>query len=255
MNILFVGNSYSYRGNSGSRELSPYGMFEDMAAAGGHSITLDNSWIGGSALETHWQDTTGDQARQLLATGDFDLVVLQGTVTDIPDSNTGHSAENFDLYADLFADLAADNGTESLFMPSWTPDYLTSISGGDLFVDDTHTSNEAAALRNDGYYAPVSLAFEAAHMQLTTRYGGGDDGQAILVCRQLFSQTRQCLAQIDEGGFFRVFAPKNAGKCHSLMGACFYRKIGQQGLVFNRAEVCQRVAFPHCLKGSEKRKL
>lgn len=177
MKILFVGNSYLYRGNDGSRDLSPYGMFHDLAEAGGHQIEVDSSFIGGSALETHWRDTTGDQARVKLNTGDFDLAIFQGTFGDEPDTSTGHSAENFDLYADLFAELAADNGTESLFFASWTPDYLISISGGDQIADEVHADNLAAAQRNDAYYAPTGLSHSAAHTALTDRYGNGDDGQ------------------------------------------------------------------------------
>jgi hypothetical protein len=104
LRVLFVGNSYTYVNDL------PSVVAALAAATPDAALTVDSVVQGSARLEDHW-NTTG--ARERIASGDFDVVVLQGQSLE-PVLFT-----NFPYYAGLFADLVDDVGARAVWFATW----------------------------------------------------------------------------------------------------------------------------------------
>jgi hypothetical protein len=87
INVLFVGNSFTQRNNLP-------GLLAELAAARGMRIDHELISAGGASLRTHWN---AGRARQLIASGGYDYVVLQEQST-LPVKNAARFAENVRLF-------------------------------------------------------------------------------------------------------------------------------------------------------------
>ncbi len=163
MKILLTGNSFIYKG-TGTRDANgPAKVFERLAKEGGHDVELTGTYIGGSQLYQHWNDTNGINPREELATGDYDLHII-----------AGGAGGSFDQNLDRFADLAQSNGTDILLYGLWIPDYMADANN-DAFTDRIHNQYTRAAERNDGAYSPNGKAYRDVYDQITRK--AGDNGQ------------------------------------------------------------------------------
>lgn len=74
--ILFVGNSYTYFNNLPEQ-------LRQMAASRGIELEVHRALHGGYNFERHWKEEDGSEgdAKQRIAEGDWDIVVLQGMST------------------------------------------------------------------------------------------------------------------------------------------------------------------------------
>ena len=104
---------------------------------------------GGVTLDYHWQNG----ARDVIRTGDFDVVVLQGY---LPGAET-HTAEPFLEHARLLHEAVRGSGAETVFFMTWP-------QGFNDWSDMTTSSMRTARSRQSWAYRwhPAALAFELA---------------------------------------------------------------------------------------------
>lgn len=179
MRVLFVGNSFIYHDASGGDDLNVSGQFAQMSSRTGRNVTATSSSIGGGSFQDHWQDNSGIRARDEIASGNYDLVYMIGSLDNIRNVVRGEpgARAHFDHYADLLADLCAQNAVSSMFLSSWMTTSQIDYDNGSVIGDTAHEMYRAAAWRNGNAYAPIVVAWEEAHRLLTQRHGGGDQGQ------------------------------------------------------------------------------
>ena len=174
--VLFVGNSYTYAAPGAIRENSPSGLFMRMLKLKVSGATHDLSVIGGSVMSELW-NWAGKPAdldpKTRLASGDYDLLVLQSGDEILQSTVPG----SYQIHADLFANLAKANGTDVMLYGVWAPDQLISISKGDTVATSLDLGYKATALKNNTGYAAAGKAYTEAHKKFTELYGNGDDGQ------------------------------------------------------------------------------
>ncbi|HCX24144.1 MAG: hypothetical protein CMB80_21290 [Flammeovirgaceae bacterium] len=112
LKVLFVGNSYTNYNNLSHvvSLISDYGSTK---------LETRKSVKGGAHIWEHWLEQRGLQSRSLVASGDFDVVVLQdhsmGAI-EYPDSLI--------KYMRLFAELARENGAETYLYNTWAREKL-----------------------------------------------------------------------------------------------------------------------------------
>lgn len=162
MNFLFVGNSATYYRPGGVASLAPTEQFKTLANLGGHNVTFTGTYIGGGTLEDHWNDTLNINARNEIAKGVYDVVVLNGA-----------DESNFATYADLLSDLSHANGAKVMLYGLWAGDWQIS-STSDSYTSGHHSIYNSVASANGAAHAPNARAYALAHAALSDRYG--DDG-------------------------------------------------------------------------------
>jgi lysophospholipase L1-like esterase len=168
--MLFVSHSLVQNSPGGITANRIPEQVKTMAELAGREFTYVMTNIGGGSLEDHWNDTTGINARDEIANGNYDVVSLNSS-TDPAETNA-----SFNTHADLLSDLAHANGSAVMFYGIWASDLQISISGGNPVGDARHQLYRSAATRNDAAYSPNGKAMEEAHRQLTQVYGNGDNG-------------------------------------------------------------------------------
>lgn len=177
MKVLFVGNSLQHAFAAGPG-LAMDDQFAAMARAAGKDIQFD--FTGNQSFMDHWNDTDQSNVHDLLATGNYDLVVMSSYNQEVSANNGTVDPvlrENFNTYADLIADLADSTGTAQLFYGLWGSTSQISYPSGSNYVDVADSLYRAAAVRNDAAYSANGYAWEEAHAQLTRLYGNGDAGE------------------------------------------------------------------------------
>jgi len=141
--VLFVGNSVtSYR--TGLKT-----QIRDLAASATPPLNIETeASVGdGATLEKHWNDlATPDK----IATGNYDIVVLQG---DIPESDV----ETFQEHARNLVEAARETGAEPVLYMAWPYERK-----GWITMDEIAQAHADIATELDVAVAPVGLAFERA---------------------------------------------------------------------------------------------
>jgi len=132
LNILFVGNSYTYVSNI------PHlvSLISDSTQT---KLKTAKSTSPGVRLSEHWRGEKGLKTKELIKNGNFDIVVLQehhrGTLQQ-PDS--------FLIYAKKFSDYIRVNGAQPYFYSTWArekePQFQKTIT--DLY-DQAAKENDA----------------------------------------------------------------------------------------------------------------
>jgi hypothetical protein len=144
LKVLFVGNSYTYGYNL------PHIV---SIISEGTSIRLNShkTVIGGASLKEHWTGGRELQTRNLIAEGDFDVVVLQDfsmAAMNAPDTSL--------KYMQLFCDLIRSHGGRPFLFNTWArekvPQYQAEIDAMYL-----RAAEEFGATR-----VPVGPAWELA---------------------------------------------------------------------------------------------
>ncbi|AEM69588.1 hypothetical protein Murru_0537 [Allomuricauda ruestringensis DSM 13258] len=107
INILFVGNSFTYFWNMPQ-------LVEAMAETQGVDIAARQSTVGGSNLEQHWKSEKETITRQLLEEKKWDYVVFGDHSL-----STIEAPERFKEYGAKFAELVRSKGAEPIFYMTW----------------------------------------------------------------------------------------------------------------------------------------
>ena len=105
LRVLFVGNSYTYVNDL------PAVVRALGAATPGAGVEVDSVTVGGATLADHWNSTG---ARERIASGGFDAVVIQGQSME-PVS----SPASFDQHAALLAGALRDAGAHGVWYATW----------------------------------------------------------------------------------------------------------------------------------------
>lgn len=168
--VLYIGNSYTY-----VNDLP--GTVAGMATSSGVPPLLPPTSItpGGTAFSDHWASSDVQAA---LATGSYDVIVLQGQSLEALADPGG-----FQSYGELLADAAAASGALVVLYQTWARKegsdvYTQSWSGGDpAAMQDGLTAAYAALAASTGAtVAPVGEAFRlsrAAHPEIELYSGDG----------------------------------------------------------------------------------
>ncbi|MCK4745588.1 MAG: hypothetical protein KAT15_01060 [Bacteroidales bacterium] len=144
LKVLFVGNSYTYGNNLAH-------IVSIISEGTGTKLVTRKTVIGGAHLWEHWNGDRELETKEIIANGDFDIVVLQDysmSGIDTPDSTL--------KYVKLFASYIEQNGAETYLFNTWArkkvPQYQVEI-------DELYTR---AAIENDVVRVPVGPAWELA---------------------------------------------------------------------------------------------
>jgi len=107
LNVLFVGNSFTYYYNLPQ-------MVQSMSEGGNTFIKTRQSTVGGSSLKDHWLETRNTKTRELLDNFNWDYVVFNNhslvTINDF---------DNFVKYTKLFDALVKTKGAKPILMMTW----------------------------------------------------------------------------------------------------------------------------------------
>lgn len=139
LSILFIGNSITYWRDTPS-------IVEALVdSAGIGADTIHSSVVGGWSLRDHW---TLGRTQQLIASGGWDVVVLQGY------TGIGESRDSLLKYAGLFADEASQVGARTaLYMRNPGNSYRE-------YVDEIASAYTYVARQINAVLLPVALAWK-----------------------------------------------------------------------------------------------
>ncbi|HLE98989.1 MAG TPA: hypothetical protein VI540_03755 [Gaiellaceae bacterium] len=141
LRVLFVGNSLTTTNDLPAR-------IAELAAATGRELEIGKVTFDGYSLEDHWNQ--GD-ARVALATGDWDVVIMQQGPSTLPESQV-----NLRLWATRFADEARAAGTRPGLLTVWPEVYRQ------LVLPDVIVSYRLAAQAANAELFPAGEAWHAA---------------------------------------------------------------------------------------------
>ncbi|MFT4565527.1 MAG: hypothetical protein ACI9FN_000480 [Saprospiraceae bacterium] len=107
INVLFVGNSFTYFWNVPQ-------LVQSMAQSQDVAIVTRQSTAGGATWEEHWTGKKNLNTKSKIAEGDWDYVVLQNHSTSSIDN-----LERFQKYGKEFNQLIRANGAEPMLYMTW----------------------------------------------------------------------------------------------------------------------------------------
>lgn len=144
LNILFVGNSYTYFENMPQI----VSLISDKTKT---KLVTKKSVVGGAKLSEHWLGKKGLKTQELITNGHFDIVVLQeysmGSI-DEPDSLI--------KYAKLFCELIKENGAKPYLYMTWAREKVPQ------YQEAINTVYSKVASQNNAVIIPVGLAWKLA---------------------------------------------------------------------------------------------
>lgn len=144
LKVLFVGNSYTYG----------YNLAHIVSIISEHTSTrLDTykSTIGGASLREHWMGGRELETKEMIATGEFDIVVLQDF-----SMSAIHTPDSLLKYVGLFSDYNASHGALTFLFNTWAREKVPQYQGE---IDAMY--NKAAA-ETGAVRVPVGPAWELA---------------------------------------------------------------------------------------------
>ena len=147
--------------------------FVAMLETTGYDVTFRGTYVGGGTLKQVWER---EGTQDLVASGDYDLMILQGR-NGIGGQATEAFRAEFEDYANRFVDLADANGTETTLFGLWANDFQIAVDKGDTFGPEFDELYSQTAQELGVGYSPSGLAYARAHSELTALYGNGDNGQ------------------------------------------------------------------------------
>lgn len=107
LNVLFVGNSYTYNNNL------PH-IVAILSEGTSTKLNTRRSVIGGAFLSEHWNGKRGLETRKIIEEGDFDLVVLQ-------DNSMAalNASDSLSKYVKKFTEFNRGHGAKTLLFNTW----------------------------------------------------------------------------------------------------------------------------------------
>ena len=144
LKVLFVGNSYTYGYNL------PH-IVSIIAEGTGTSLDTYRSVVPGARLQEHWEGKRDLRTKQLIAEGDFDIVVLQAY------SMSGiRSPEEAMKYMKLFTDYSREFGAETVLFNTWARERVPQ------YQEEIDAMYKKAAEENGIRRIPVGEAWQLA---------------------------------------------------------------------------------------------
>ncbi|MBN2485534.1 MAG: hypothetical protein JXB34_06145 [Bacteroidales bacterium] len=144
LKVLFVGNSYTYVQNIPQ-------VVSILSDSSDTKLVTRKSVVGGARLSEHWHGNRGLNTKELIETGNFDIVVLQDQ-----SMSTIEQPDSVLKYIALFCGLARKHGAKPYLYMTWArekvPQYLH-------VIEDVYTR---AAKENNAVLVPVGKAWEKA---------------------------------------------------------------------------------------------
>jgi len=107
LNILFVGNSYTYFNNLPQ-------LVSIISDSTKTKLVTKKSTIGGAHLSEHWLGERGLKTKEMIKNGKFDIVVLQEYSMGAIDE-----PENTKKYLKLFGDFIKENNAKPFYYLTW----------------------------------------------------------------------------------------------------------------------------------------
>ena len=144
LKVLFVGNSYTYGYNL------PH-IVSIISESTSVKLITRKSVIGGASLKQHWNGSRELETRNIIAEGNFDVVVLQDfsmVAMNEPDTSL--------RYIRLFSDFIRIHGAEPCLFNTWAREKVPQFQ---TEIDDMY---EQAARAYDATNVPVGAAWELA---------------------------------------------------------------------------------------------
>lgn len=158
LNILFVGNSYTYFENMPQI----VSLISDSAKT---KLVTKKSVVGGAKLSEHWLGKKGLKTQELIKSGNFDIVVLQehsmGSIKE-PDS--------LFKYSKLLCNLIKENGAKPYLYMTWAREKVPQ------YQEVINTVYTEVAAQNDAVLVPVGKAWKLAMELRPTIKLFDDDG-------------------------------------------------------------------------------
>jgi len=144
LKVLFVGNSYTYGYNL------PH-IVSIISEETPVKLVTRKSVIGGASLQEHWEGGRELNTRNMIAEGDYDVVVLQDfsmSAMNSPDTSL--------KYIRLFSEFIRSHGAEPCLFNTWAREKVPQ------FQAEIDAMYERAALENNATWVPVGPAWELA---------------------------------------------------------------------------------------------
>ena len=106
--VLFVGNSYTYFWNL------PQTVEALITSSGEMEVELRQSTAGGLRLKDHWECNKGLKSRELIAEGNWDLIIIQNHSL-----SSLQNPDEFMEYGRRFIELAKESGATPVLYMTW----------------------------------------------------------------------------------------------------------------------------------------
>jgi hypothetical protein len=216
LKVLFVGNSYTYGYNL------PH-IVSIISEETAIKLLTRKSVIGGASLKEHWLGGRQLQTRNMIAEGDFHVVVLQDfsmAALNAPDTSL--------KYMQLFCDLIRSSGGQPYLFNTWAREKIPQ------YQDEIDAMYRKAAMEFGATRVPVGPAWELAMDQRPSADLFTSDG----------SHPNELGTMLTASVFVRVICGELPGQLPSL-----YRiedAFGETVRLMNHnpeeAEFCRRIA-------------
>ncbi len=145
LRVLFVGNSYTYYNNLPQ-------LVSILSEQTRTKLITQKSVIGGAKLSEHWHGLRGLKTKEMIRSGNYDIVVLQ----EYSLGAIEHS-DSLKFYAKLFCDLIKENGAVPYLYQTWArekvPQYFEVIEK--VYAE--------VAEENNAHLVPVGYAWRLAN--------------------------------------------------------------------------------------------
>jgi len=144
LNVLFVGNSYTY--NSNLPQITAL-----LSAEADTKLITRRSVAGGAYLWEHWHGKKGLKTRAIISEGDFDIVILQDNsmaTLRVPDSTL--------KYINRFTEFNRKHGAKTYLFNTWARE---KVPQSQVEIDAVY---EQAAKESGAVRVPVGEAWQLA---------------------------------------------------------------------------------------------
>lgn len=144
LNILFVGNSYTYYNNMPQ-------LVSVLSDSTDTKLLTRKSTVGGVTLKNHWLGERGLKTKEKIAAGGYDIVVIQGHSMETIDA-----PEDFKEYSKELCNFARAHGAKPYFYMTWGREKVPQ------YQEEITAMYEEVARQNAAGLIPVGKAWELA---------------------------------------------------------------------------------------------
>lgn len=144
LKVLFVGNSYTYGYNLAH-------IVSIISEETSTKLITRKSTIGGASLSEHWLGSRELKTKEIIAEGDFDIVILQDfSMAAI------HTPDSLLKYVKLFSEYNRSFGAQTYLFNTWAREKVPQFQAE---IDEIYGQ---AAKENGAVRVPVGAAWELA---------------------------------------------------------------------------------------------
>ncbi len=144
LKVLFVGNSYTYCNNLPQ-------LVSILSEQTRTKLITQKSVVGGAKLSEHWHGQRGLKTKEMIRSGNYDIVVLQeysmGAI---------EQSDSLKFYAKLFCEFIKENGAVPFLFQTWAREKVPQ------YFDVIEKVYAEVAKENDARLVPVGYAWRLA---------------------------------------------------------------------------------------------